>query len=385
MPVDFVDRLEEQLREAAAVPPAVRRRRRLAAAARPAATLGATAALAAGAVGAVAVAAGDDPGAGGTAAGEGPLPTALTERPPVPRPAPSLVPIPPPATTEEPPPARTTPHSAGPPPARTAPQPAFPPPARTTPAPDSTTPAGPPSARPPAPVPATPAPAPWPTTPASPAQPVPAPPTQDLVPAQRPSVRVLNGTTTPGLAQRVARVVAGLGYRGQPAGNAATSDAARTTLYATEGNLTAARALAATLGVPGAIARLTPQVAALSPRAGIVMILGRTPAPPRGVRTMQLTGPGGARGVATFVLRGDRQVALSLRHGALPSRRRLTAWIATGSGWQRIGAFPASASTAHVAVLAPVGGKLPEALLLTAERSGTAPTRPGQTVLTSKG
>jgi len=365
MPVDFVDRLEEQLREAAAVPPAVRRRRRAAAAARPAAAAAATVALAAAGAAVAADVLRDGTGVDGTPASQAPPPAATA-------PAPPPLPSPPPRA------GTTTPDTS------TLPAPA-PPAGDTTPA-APTVPAPPPSApiTPPASAPAAPptpaAPPPAATTRTDPVAPAP------VRPALPPAVKVLNATTTPGLARRVARIVAGLGFRSLPASNAATSDAERTALYATRGNETSARALAATLGVePAAVRPMTARLSALADRAAIAVVLGREPGPPREHTSLRLRGPRGAGGVATFVARADDTVALFLRTSALPHGIRHVAWIPGGGGWRRLGDLPSGAARAHLAVVAPVGRRLPEGFLLTAEEAGSTPARPGRTVLTSEG
>jgi hypothetical protein len=205
-----------------------------------------------------------------------------------------------------------------------------------------------------------------------------------LAPARGPWVAVLNGTTSAGLARRVAGVVAGLGYRSLPSGNAAVADVPRTTLYATAGNVTAARALAATLGVRIAVARMTREVAAVSPRAGITVVLGRTPAPPDEVSSLRLTGPFGAAGVASFVRRDNGTVALSLRTSRVARGSYLVGWVPGAGGWTRMGNVPLPRTSGWPTVIEPVGRTLPEGFLLTEETAGAQPARPGRTVLTSR-
>jgi hypothetical protein len=329
MPVDFVDRLEEQLREAAAVPPAVRRRRRVAAAARPAAAMAAVLALSAGAVGALAAGSAGGGGDGaGIAAGEPPAP----ERPP------SARPVPGPAV-----PSATTPAAP--------PVPAPPPGSSTTPA----------------------------------APPVPAPPPEDLVPAQLPSVRVLNGTTTSGLAQRVARVVAGLGYRSLPWGNAASYAVARTQVHASAGAEPRAHELAATLGVPqSAVRPLDGAVAAQADGAQVVVVVGARPRVPREHGTLLLRGPAGARGQATAVVRGDGSVAVSLRTSGVSTLVRRGAWVPGRRGWTLVALLPPGAGRGGATVITPAGRGAFEGFLLTDEPGSARPRTPGTTLLTSK-
>lgn len=348
MPVDFVDRLEEQLRQAAAVPPAVRRRRRVAAATRPAAAVAAVLALSAGTVGALAAGSAGGGGDGGMAAGEPPAPTAVTERPPVARPAPG--PAVPPATTERAPAATTTP----------GPGPAPRPPASPSPPPSGSS-----------------------TTPAAP--PVPAPPPEDLVPAQAPSVRVLNGTTTTGLAQRVARVVAGLGYRGMPWGNAASTGVARTQVHTSAVAEPRARELAAALGVPqSAVRPLAGAVAAQADGAQVVVVVGARPRAPREHGTLRLRGPAGARGQATTVVRGDGSIAVSLRTSGVSTLVRRGAWVPGRRGWTLVALLPPGAGRGGATVITPAGRGALEGFLLTDEPGSARPRTPGTTLLTSK-
>jgi hypothetical protein len=87
--------------------------------------------------------------------------------------------------------------------------------------------------------------------------------------------------------------------------------------------------------------------------------------------------------VASFVRRADGTVALSLRTSALRPGVRHVAWIPGRGGWTMVRGLPVTPASTQPAVVAPVGRRLPEGFLLTAEKAGAEVERPGRTVLTS--
>jgi hypothetical protein len=214
---------------------------------------------------------------------------------------------------------------------------------------------------------------------------VPAPPPEDLVPAKLPSVRVLNGTTTTGLAQRVARVVAGLGYRSLPWGNAASYAVARTQVHASAVAEPRARELAAALGVPRSDVRpLDGAVAAQADGAQVVVVVGARPRVPREHGTLLLRGPAGARGQATTVVRGDGSTAVSLRTSGVSTQVRRGAWVPGARGWTLVALLPPGSGRGAAMVITPAGRRALEGFLLTDEPGSARPRTPGTTLLTSK-
>lgn len=206
-----------------------------------------------------------------------------------------------------------------------------------------------------------------------------------MVPAASPSVRVLNGTTTPGLAARVARVAAGLGYRSLPSGNAASHTVARTQVHGLREAEPRARELAAALGVPqSAVRRLEGDVAAQADGAQVVVILGARPGIPREHSELLLRGPAGARGQVTSVVRGDGSVAVSLRTTGVSTSVRRGAWVPGRGGWRLLALLPPGSGRGGATVITPAGRRALEGFLLTDEPGRARPRGPGATLLTSK-